>query len=741
MAELTTKHAEFIEHKAIDSVKLKNFDEALASFCILFKLCPSKKEEYKSDFIYCVQEWCTILMDKNCPSQIIDCFPQILELYPYCKEILGLLGGLLHKLEQYEFALSVLTRALHIDETDPVNTELSDNTKSRLVERWHFKMLNDRVRNQAYFKAIRRMSKEISTILDIGTGSGLLSMIASICNFKKIYACEVCPTICKVARKTFELNDSKMKQSVVLYEKCSNEILIPSDIEERVPLVVTETFDAGLLGERALSTIADAWKRLLTDSGQVIPKKASVYGCLVQSGELRRNFSLAFPALRNLNLSDVRLLYRKLPSVADRKSKPYDCATLNKLEGGFVRLSEEFKILDIDFNNRDEIIKLSENGLEKSMNIRLTSSGKIDAVVTWFDLEVCKNHHIVTSPSSNGSWQQAVYFVLPEDLGRIDSYYSKEEQVQVTISIQDDLINIKCRGGMPSSFESILCGKKTLAEFNDIEYNRAMCQGVEAVLKNRKSPKVCIYSSGVSPIAFQCLQMGVDYVLGPNWAENEEEIVQKICEKINLDSSKVICGCEDLPEFNVLIVNAVDRNGRLSVNVLDHMDVLISRAVEDVIVIPQALKCLGVFVESRSLVEEGGIQKDVCGFNVSAMNDYQTINHQCISLNRLNHVKLSPVFELFNQCLKDTKGMFERTISVETIESGRVDALVYWFEMQMADEVRFSTIKSNNPFDQSAFIHSIPTFVVKEEEQINVRLVCNNSFMHATYEKAMGAQS
>lgn len=387
-----------------------------------------------------------------------------------------------------------------------------------------------------------------------------------------------------------------------------------------------------------------------------------------------------------------------------------------------------------------EVIKLAENGLEKSMNIKLTSSGKIDAVVTWFDLEVSKNHHIVTSPNSNGSWQQAVYFVLPEDLGRIDSFFAKDEEVQVNLLVHDDMINIQCRV-MPSSFDAILCGKKTLDEFNDIEYNRALCQGIEASLKGKKAPRVCIYSSGVSPIAFQCLKMGADYVLGPNWAENEEEIVQKICQKINLDSSKVICGCEDLQDFNVLVVNTVDRNGRLSVNVLDHMNVLLSRASKEVIVVPQTLKCLGVLVESSDLVEEGGIQKDICGFDISPMNDFQTINNQGICLSKLNHVKLSPVFELFSYSLKDINGKFERSISVETIENGRVDALIYWFEMQMAEDVTFSTVKSNNPFEQSAFVHSIPTFVVKEEEKINVRLVCNNSFMQATYEKAKGTQS
>lgn len=44
-----------------------------------------------------------------------------------------------------------------------------------LVERWHFLMLNDHGRNQKYQQAIQKaVQSGCSTVLDIGTGTGIL---------------------------------------------------------------------------------------------------------------------------------------------------------------------------------------------------------------------------------------------------------------------------------------------------------------------------------------------------------------------------------------------------------------------------------------------------------------------------------------------------------------------------------------------------------------------------------------
>lgn len=58
-------------------------------------------------------------------------------------------------------------------------------------------MCNNSLKNVAYFKGIQyaiddiRRQKKEPIVLDIGTGTGLLAMMAAKCGAKKITACEV----------------------------------------------------------------------------------------------------------------------------------------------------------------------------------------------------------------------------------------------------------------------------------------------------------------------------------------------------------------------------------------------------------------------------------------------------------------------------------------------------------------------------------------------------------------------
>lgn len=48
------------------------------------------------------------------------------------------------------------------------------STYCALVERWHYRMLNDSCRNEAYKEAIfKKVQQGFNTVLDIGTGTGL----------------------------------------------------------------------------------------------------------------------------------------------------------------------------------------------------------------------------------------------------------------------------------------------------------------------------------------------------------------------------------------------------------------------------------------------------------------------------------------------------------------------------------------------------------------------------------------
>lgn len=109
-----------------------------------------------------------------------------------------------------------------------------ENAYSMAVDRWHFPMLNDKQRNMAFECVIRkRISQGYDTVLDVGTGTGLLSLYAQNAGAKKIYACECSPAMLKIAEKVFETNNAR---DIILLPKLSSDLVIPTDIAERLVL-------------------------------------------------------------------------------------------------------------------------------------------------------------------------------------------------------------------------------------------------------------------------------------------------------------------------------------------------------------------------------------------------------------------------------------------------------------------------------------------------------------------------
>ena len=66
---------------------------------------------------------------------------------------------------------------------------------------WHFDMMADLGRNDAYDRALKALVKPEHVVLDIGTGSGLLAMMAARAGAKHVYAIEANESIAEKARK------------------------------------------------------------------------------------------------------------------------------------------------------------------------------------------------------------------------------------------------------------------------------------------------------------------------------------------------------------------------------------------------------------------------------------------------------------------------------------------------------------------------------------------------------------
>ena len=136
---------------------------------------------------------------------------------------------------------------------------------------WHWAMLNDRDRNAAYRVAIERAcwhgnGPHAATVLDVGCGAGLLSLIASGAHLppherskagpRDILACEKAPTVAQIASQCCKDNGcGRNGPGVRVVPLHSYELVVGEHLPEPVDLAISEIVDETLLGEHVLWTL------------------------------------------------------------------------------------------------------------------------------------------------------------------------------------------------------------------------------------------------------------------------------------------------------------------------------------------------------------------------------------------------------------------------------------------------------------------------------------------------------
>jgi type III protein arginine methyltransferase len=121
-------------------------------------------------------------------------------------------------------------------------------------------------------------------VLDIGTGTGLLSMMAVRSGADQVTACETFKPMIQVAKKCIEANG--MQNKIKIIEKHSTDISIGEDMPERANVLVAEVFDTELIGEGAIRTFKHALDNLLVKDCYVIPDNATIHVQVVESSML-----------------------------------------------------------------------------------------------------------------------------------------------------------------------------------------------------------------------------------------------------------------------------------------------------------------------------------------------------------------------------------------------------------------------------------------------------------------------
>ncbi|HYC03891.1 MAG TPA: tetratricopeptide repeat protein [Azospirillaceae bacterium] len=261
--------------------------------------------------------------------------------------------------------------------------------RSTQVPAWHIPMINDHERNDAYEAALLRAVKPGDVVLEVGTGSGLVAMMAARAGAAKVVTCEMHQPLVEVARETIALNGYADRISVVA--KKSTELVVGQDLPEKADVFVSELINVGMLAPDMLAILQHARRNLVKPGAKIIPAAATVYGQLIQADELRR-----MSPVRTVSGFDMsRFDQFRTPGyqVIDLAGDPHRM------------LSEPFAAWKFDFRQ-----PMADSEL-KTLTINAAETGTVHGVAFWFDLHMDEEvTYSSKSAARTNHWKQAVYF-------------------------------------------------------------------------------------------------------------------------------------------------------------------------------------------------------------------------------------------------------------------------------------------------------------------------------------------
>lgn len=296
-----------------------------------------------------------------------------------------------------------------------VPERLADKSSSLVeaVNDFHFAMLNDYDRNEFYRSALAKTLKPGDKVVEIGTGSGLLAMLAAKNGAEHVYAIEANKHLASLASHLMGVNGLGDKITVI--NKLSNHVKPGKDIpdkENKPNVLLSEILGTLLLGEGAVEFIGDARERLLAPDHKIIPAGGAQYIRLVESEEIKK-----ITCVESWGDIDLRGFNALQDTVSIVFTKQY----------GFRFSSVDYKYLcaqtpvtEVDFY-KDKYGSIPK---EKKQRIKIEQSGTIHAILTYWEAWADPERTIVMSTDPEKTkdnfprdmqWGQALQLV--EDTG------------------------------------------------------------------------------------------------------------------------------------------------------------------------------------------------------------------------------------------------------------------------------------------------------------------------------------
>ena len=295
-------------------------------------------------------------------------------------------------------ALTFVNKALKIEPEMVKAANLKSSILNSVAPYWHTEMINDKKRNSFYYSALKSLINNTSSVLEIGTGSGLLSIMAAKLGAKKVDTCEENIIIADIANEIINENNFNNKINIII--KKSNDIKVGVDINKPANILLSELFSNNFLGEGVLSSLEDAKKRLLTPEAKIIPEFGSVMISLFGGDRIsNRIYAEEYEGIKLKKFNKIN-------------SKKY---LLHNQDIEVNLMSNAIEAFKFDFLNRKNFF-----AEEKKIEIKTIKKGKIFGVIQWIKIGMFNGLEYENDPrlrDYGSHWQYVLYlFDNPRDV-------------------------------------------------------------------------------------------------------------------------------------------------------------------------------------------------------------------------------------------------------------------------------------------------------------------------------------
>jgi ribosomal protein S18 acetylase RimI-like enzyme/precorrin-6B methylase 2 len=242
----------------------------------------------------------------------------------------------------------------------------------------HHRLLADEVRNRAFHRALSRVVTPQSTVLDIGSGTGVWAISAALLGARRVVAIENDELLTGIIESL--AREAGVGNRVEAICGRSDLVQLPKEFD----VVVSETIGYDGFDEQIVPIMADARRRFLRDGGRIIPETVGLFAAPVQYSQpsLPRGLPFEFGGFRDLSLDVPRRLE---PRARIRPMAPAQT------------------LLDVDLYDPP-----GPSVLESLRAVfRVADASKVNGIAVWVESRLTKGIRISTRRTT--SWTPVLY--------------------------------------------------------------------------------------------------------------------------------------------------------------------------------------------------------------------------------------------------------------------------------------------------------------------------------------------